>query len=460
MAVLGAGVVVAGTVHVADDTFIRLGSGINFGSSADLFVRNVGPGGVRHAFVRFDLSTLPPALPVPVSHAILIFYVDSVSNDSSIELHVVSGSWDEGTLIAATAPAIAAAPFATLPLTSSDNDHFVSVDITAQVNDWLLGTTPNNGIALLPSAAANISAELDSKENTGTSHPPELEIAFFGPQGPIGLTGPAGAIGPAGPPGPVGPEGPPGSQDLPLVGLKPTVSGVVNGASFSNQPITAGLMGSIFGTNLAFFTLTANSVPLPSTLGGSSIQINGVAAPLFFVSPGQINFQVPWELLGQTQASLTVTSNGLMSDPQTVILAPFDPGIFATNAAGTGQGDILITATGEVAAPSGSIPGGAARPANRGEFILISCTGLGAVTNPPATGAPASASPLSMTTATPSVTIGGVPGTVSFSGLSPGFIGLYQVNVQVPGNAATGDAVELVLTIGGVTSNTVTIAVQ
>ena len=312
MAVLGAGVVVAGTVHVADDTFIRLGSGINFGSSADLFVRNVGPGGVRHAFVRFDLSTLPPALPVPVSHAILIFYVDSVSNDGSIELHVVSGSWDKGTLIAATAPAIAAAPFATLPLTSSDNDHFVSVDITDQVNDWLLGTTPNNGIALLPSAAANISAELDSKENTGTSHPPELEIAFFGPQGPIGpdgpqgpigLTGPAGAtgaIGPAGPAGgaigpagPIGPEGPPGSQDLPLVGLKPTVSGVVNGASFSNQPITAGLMGSIFGTNLAFFTLTANSVPLPTTLGGSSIQIDGVAAPLFFVSPGQINFQVP-----------------------------------------------------------------------------------------------------------------------------------------------------------------------
>ena len=201
--------------------------------------------------------------------------------------------------------AIAAAPFATLPLTSSDNDHFVSVDITDQVNDWLLGTTPNNGIALLPSAAANISAELDSKENTGTSHPPELEIAFFGPQGPIGpdgpqgpigLTGPAGAtgaIGPAGATGAIGPAGPPGSQDLPLVGLKPTVSGVVNGASFSNQPITAGLMGSIFGTNLAFFTLTANSVPLPTTLGGSSIQIDGVAAPLFFVSPGQINFQVP-----------------------------------------------------------------------------------------------------------------------------------------------------------------------
>ena len=403
--------------------------------------------------------------------------------------------------------------------------------------DWLSGATPNNGIALLPSAAADISAELDSKENTLTSHPPELEILFFGPAGPAGpigltgatgaagatgatgLTGPAGAtgatgaagpigplgpigpagatgatgatgaigpIGPAGatgaagptgadgatgpagpagpagatgPAGPIGPVGPSEPQDPSFVVPKPTVSGVVNGASFAN-PTTGGLLGSIFGTNLALSPLMAESVPVPTTLGGSSVQINGVAAPLFFVSPGQINFQVPWELLGQTQASITVTSNGVMSDPQTINLAPFHPGIFATNATGTGQGTILIAATGEVAAPSGSIPGRAARPVTRGDFISIFCTGLGTVTNQPATGAPASANPLSMTPATPSVTIGGAPATMSFSGLSPGFVGLNQVNVQVPGNAPTGDAVEVVLTIGGVTSNTVTIAVQ
>lgn len=74
MAVLGAGPVVAGTVHVADDTFIRLGSGTNFGRDQNLFVRNVGAGGVRHAFVRFDLSTLPPGLPVPVSGGVSVRY--------------------------------------------------------------------------------------------------------------------------------------------------------------------------------------------------------------------------------------------------------------------------------------------------------------------------------------------------------------------------------------------------
>ncbi len=60
----------------------------------------------------------------------------------------------------------------------------------------------------------------------------------------------------------------------------------------------------------------------------------------------------------------------------------------------------------------------------------------------------------------PTVTIGDVPAVVNFSGLAPGFVGLYQVNVEVPANAPTGEAVEVVLTIGGVASNTVTIAVE
>ena len=88
------------------------------------------------------------------------------------------------------------------------------------------------------------------------------------------------------------------------------------------------------------------------------------------------------------------------------------------------------------------------------------CTGLGEVTNRPAGGAPAPSNPLSITTTTPKVTIGGVPAPVTFSGLAPGFVGLYQVNAQVPENAATGDAVPLILTIGGATSNTVTVAVR
>ena len=89
------------------------------------------------------------------------------------------------------------------------------------------------------------------------------------------------------------------------------------------------------------------------------------------------------------------------------------------------------------------------------------CNGLGPVTNQPAGGFPALAIPLSVTTTNPNITIGSVPvSAVYFSGLAPDFVGLYQVNVQIPPDAPTEDAIPVALVIGGVTSNTVTIAVQ
>jgi len=140
-----------------------------------------------------------------------------------------------------------------------------------------------------------------------------------------------------------------------------------------------------------------------------------------------------------------------------VNIAPFAPGLFTLNATGTGQGAVLISGTAQFAAPL-SVPG--SRPALRGEFISIYGTGLGAVSNQPATGAAAQANPPSVTTSTPTVTIGGILAPVSFSGLAPGAVGLYQVNVQVPTGTPAGNAVPVTLSIGGVTSNTVTIAVQ
>jgi len=92
--------------------------------------------------------------------------------------------------------------------------------------------------------------------------------------------------------------------------------------------------------------------------------------------------------------------------------------------------------------------------------LLIYCTGLGAVTNQPATGSAALSSLLSKTMTTPTVTIGGASADVQFSGLAPGFVGLYQVNAAVPAAAAKGNAVPVLLSIGGVISNTATIAVQ
>jgi uncharacterized protein (TIGR03437 family) len=101
-----------------------------------------------------------------------------------------------------------------------------------------------------------------------------------------------------------------------------------------------------------------------------------------------------------------------------------------------------------------------ARPAKKCEYITIWATGLGAVTHTPDTGAAALVDPLSYTTTVPEVTLGGVPAPVFFSGLAPGFVGLYQVNVKVPEEAPSGNAVDVILTLGGVASNAVTMAIE
>jgi uncharacterized protein (TIGR03437 family) len=235
----------------------------------------------------------------------------------------------------------------------------------------------------------------------------------------------------------------------------PASNSIVNAGGFGST-VAAGSIASVFGTNLAIGQGTASSIPLPMTLGGSSIQLSGRNAPLFYASPTQVNLQVPWELAGQNSASVTATVGTQSSNLRTVTLAPFAPGIFTLNGSGSGQGMILIDGTALLVAPSST--GG--RPALRGEFISIYSTGLGAVTNQPATGMAARAEPLSMTIATPTVSIGGADALVVFSGLAPGAMGLYQVNVQVPQGASVGDAVRLTLSVGGVASNSVTIAVQ
>ncbi len=236
--------------------------------------------------------------------------------------------------------------------------------------------------------------------------------------------------------------------------------GLVNGASFSGADLTAGGVAAIFGTNLAPSVALASSIPLPTTLAGASVEINGVPAPLLFVSPGQIDFQIPWQFASDSQVALTVVLNGASSAPQTFPLVQAGPAIFSVNRQGTGQGAVQIANTSILAAPAGSIPGAATQPASRLGYITIYCTGLGAVSNPPPSGAIASANPLSYTVATPTVTIGGVPAAVTFSGLAPGFVALYQVNVQVPQSAPTGSAVPLAMSVNGLSSNTVTIAVQ
>lgn len=237
-----------------------------------------------------------------------------------------------------------------------------------------------------------------------------------------------------------------------------SANGVVNAASFQ-VPVAPGSVVSIFGNFPIANPVSIGAFPIPTVISGVSIAFGGAPpAPLFFGSSGQINAQVPWELAGQSQTTASVSLSGQtgslsgqIGPPQTVSLATYAPGIFVVNSQ-TNQGAIL---------DSNSQLIGASNPASVGSYVQLYCTGLGPVTNQPATGAPALGDPISATIATPTVTIGGVTvPAVLFSGLTPGDVGLYQINVQVPAGVSPGAAVPIIVSVGGAHSNTATMAVQ
>jgi len=247
----------------------------------------------------------------------------------------------------------------------------------------------------------------------------------------------------------------------------PSVSsgGVLNGASFdTTMPVTPGSLISIFGSNLAATTANADSIPLSTVLGNVSVTVNGIPAPLNGVFHGssnvdQINAQLPWNVQTGT-AQIVVTNNGVPGPPQSFQVGPFSPGIFSVNF-GTGQAIAINFPDGSLAAPVNSIPGLATRPAKIGDpnGMIILATGLGPVTPAVANGAD-TVDALRTTVNTPTVLVGGVPAQVTFSGLSPQFVGVNQVNVVLQPGTPTGDQVPLQIQMGGVTStDKVTIAV-
>ncbi|HEV2691142.1 MAG TPA: IPT/TIG domain-containing protein [Bryobacteraceae bacterium] len=227
------------------------------------------------------------------------------------------------------------------------------------------------------------------------------------------------------------------------VAQTPVVSpgGVVNAASF-DAPVSPGSLVSIFGSNLALQTAAAGAIPLPTSLAGVSVRFNGVLAPLLFVSTGQINAQLPWEVSANAVVSVVVTNNGASSVSQDVAVAPVSPGVFAI------QGyAVAINPDGSLVAPSGSIAGIPTHPALPGETVLILATGIGPV-NPPGVTGNNSLDALRIATITSTVLIGGVPAQITFAGLSPQFVGVDQLNVVIPPNAPGGDAVPVQIKMG------------
>ena len=228
--------------------------------------------------------------------------------------------------------------------------------------------------------------------------------------------------------------------------------GIVNAASFApvGNPLAPGELFSIFGSGLATQSLGAASFPLPTTLGGVQVTVNGTAVPLIAVSSGQVSAVVPYAATG-SKVTVVVNNNGRLSNAVDVPLARTAPGIFSLNTSGAGSGVVLHADYTLVTAAS---------PAKHGETVLIYLTGLGATSPPVGDGLPAPSSNLSLVTTDLGAYIGGNVAPVAFKGLAPGFAALYQINITVPSNAPSGSNIPLAIGTADAFHDQVDIAIQ
>jgi len=224
-----------------------------------------------------------------------------------------------------------------------------------------------------------------------------------------------------------------------------SAGGAVNAASFTPK-VAPGSLFSIFGSDLALSMGSAKSLPLNTSLNGTSVTVGGKPAPLVFVSAGQINAQVPYEVTEADNIPVVVTVNGVSSLAATVSVVAGAPGIFQFgNKHAVIQNDDYTVNNTDNAAKSGS-------------YVVAYLTGTGRVDNPVATGSSAAADPLSRPRAVVSAAIGNQPVEIVFAGLAPGFVGLAQVNIKIP-NLTAGDY-PLVVTVNGEKSNAAMVSVK
>jgi uncharacterized protein (TIGR03437 family) len=235
--------------------------------------------------------------------------------------------------------------------------------------------------------------------------------------------------------------------------------GVVNAASGqAGSGVAPGSYISIFGAALADTTLIYGTTYLPLSLAGVSVGFDvpgrRVSYPgrLHFVSAGQINVQVPWELAGEASVDMKVSIGDFSSATVRVALNDYSPAVFEYTDPGSGR---LLTA----ALDQNFALVSSANAVRRGSVVQLYANGVGPVDNRPPSGEPATTQQLSPCRSAPEVTIGGRPAAVAFCGLAPGFVGLYQINATVPADAPAGIQ-PLVVRAGGVTSKTASLPVQ
>jgi uncharacterized protein (TIGR03437 family) len=241
------------------------------------------------------------------------------------------------------------------------------------------------------------------------------------------------------------------------VGILITAQSVVNGASFLSGQIAPGELITIFGSALGpaapvGLQLTPDGQYVTTSLGGTQVLFDGVAAPITYVSSSQVNAIVPFELAGSTVSTqVQVAVEGVASSPVTEFLAAASPAVF-TVSGGSGQGAVLN---------QDSSPNSSSNPASIGSVLQVFITGAGQTVPAGVDGQLAGSNP-AIPSGQVTATIGGVPAVVQYAGSSNGLVaGVTQVNVVVPAGSPTGSAVPLVVQVGAYPSPAgVTVALQ
>jgi uncharacterized protein (TIGR03437 family) len=221
----------------------------------------------------------------------------------------------------------------------------------------------------------------------------------------------------------------------------PLITGAVSAADLKSPVAPGGLM-AVLGTNLSGSNIATSEVPLPTVIGDSCLTVNGAPTHLLFVSPTQVNAQMPAQASGNV--ALVMHTPGGVSNTFFLTVGTAAPSVFLTTIDGVSNVPAIVRyANGLVVTPT--------NPVHRGDTLIIYLTGLGAVNPPVNDGEAGLLDPLSATVVTPVVQIGGVTAPVLFSGLVPGVPGAYVLNVSVSGSTPQGLGVPLTITVNNIT---------
>jgi uncharacterized protein (TIGR03437 family) len=222
--------------------------------------------------------------------------------------------------------------------------------------------------------------------------------------------------------------------------VPPQISSVVNAAD-GTQPVAPGGLISVYGQQLSPVNMATSQIPLPTALGESCLVVNGAPMPLLFVSSQQINGQLPFNVIGSSTMSIHtpagISNNFLFS------VLPAAPAVFQTGSAGpeSGLATIVRADNNELVTPT--------NPIHPKDTVVIYLTGMGMTFPQVTAGLAAPSSPLAAAVITPVVTLGGVPLSVTYSGLTPNSVGLYQIDAYVPDGVPQGLTIPLVVSQGG-----------